>query len=120
MGLDLEKGYSDEENEEEVGETEPVHGCIRRILLGLLSSMSMASILYFLIEFVVSPIHYIALLAFKCCICTYCCPEFIHRFVRNVGLTPCRWARISATGVGHIECWTHPAWPFRNWYNRKS
>lgn len=94
-------------------EPEPAHGCLVRLVLGILSALSVGSVGYILIHYILAPIHYIGFLAAKCTVCGVCCPPTIARTFRNIALTPIRWARLAALGVGHIECWTHPAWPFR-------
>lgn len=96
-------------------EPEPEHGCCTRILFVPLSLGSLIPAAAFLIiEAISAPIQFAILLCCKLTICNCCCPDSIHHCFRNVICSPCRWMRISCTGKGHIVCWKHPAWPFRD------
>ena len=128
-GEDLENNgvsyYSDDDDDEDSSSksygthaSEPIHGCFSRLLMCLLSLCSIATIAWAALEYILAPVQYVALLSTKCILCTYCCPPSVHRCFRNLAMTPLRWLRIALTGVGHIECWTHPAWPFRQWYQK--
>ncbi len=115
--FDVEKQLGLDEDESEDGsiDPEPTHSCANRLLIAMLSIVSFISIWIIFTEYITSPIAYLALVVAKCTVCTCFCPNFIQRSFRNIAVTPCRWARIALTGVGHIECWTHPAWPYRCW-----
>lgn len=92
---------------------EPTHGYCTRCLLAALSVFSVASALFLLTHYVLAPLEYIGFVCAKCVACNFCCPASVGRTFRNILLSPIRWARLAATGAGHIECWTHPTWPFR-------
>ena len=104
---------SQDHDHDAIVEAEPTHGCFTRFFIGILSLFSIGSVGYILTHYVLAPIEYVAFLSAKCTVCSFCCPTSIARTFRNVALSPIRWARIAMTGVGHIDCWTHPSWPFR-------
>ena len=95
-------------------EPEPVHGCCVRIIMAPAALVAFVPATAFAVaELVTAPIQCLALVVCKLTICNCCCPDSIHHCFRNVVFSPCRWCRICATGKGHVVCWKHPAWPFR-------
>ena len=99
---------------EEVQEDEPEHGCCCRVVLAPLSIVTCVPAgIFLVIELLTAPVQFAALICCKLTICKFCCPDSIHHTFRNIICSPCRWMRISCTGVGHVVCWKHPAWPFR-------
>lgn len=96
-------------------EPEPEHSFCTRVICCPASIFACVPAGIFLaVEAISTPILFVAVVCCKIAICNCCCPENIHHTFRNCICSPCRWMRISCTGKGHIVCWKHPAWPFRD------
>lgn len=92
---------------------EPTHGYVARCIFCLLSLSYLATAGYLFTHYIFAPLEYLAFVSAKCTLCACCCPISVGRTFRNIALTPFRWARLAILGIGHIECWNHPVWPFR-------
>lgn len=97
-----------------IASPEPVdHGTCTRIVLCPLSVISVAPAAAVLPPLILAtPIRFCALFLCHIACCKCLCPESVESCAKNVVCTPCRWARISCTGKGHIMCCDGPAYPF--------
>jgi hypothetical protein len=92
--------------------SEPHHNMCRRITLLPIAATYFATQVALAVTMITyAPFEFLGMTAVKVGACALCCHREGHIIGRNIVCTPCRLARISFLGVGHIGC-AQEAWPF--------